>query len=269
MNTIVTSNMPRSKKAAFNKAGLNSLLSVNADAKTIKGSKQGYLTGVMYLAPHNTVTSNKVKTICPNAVNAGCYTGCLYTAGRGRFDNVKSGRIKRTESYLNNKDAFMIALWYDIRSLINKAEKSGEIPVVRLNGTSDISWHDIYFTAPNGIYNNIMSHYPEIMFYDYTKNTALNLSKLPDNYYVVFSYSEANNKYANKSFNAALRNNAGIAVVFRKEIPKQFNTLPVINGDESDLRFIDRDYYSLNNGPYVIGLKAKGLAKKDDSGFVI
>lgn len=266
---IITSNMPTSKKSAFNKAGLNSLLSVNSDAKTIKGSKKGYLTGVMYLAPHNTVTSNKVKTICPNAVNAGCYKGCLYTAGRGRFDNVKTGRIKRTESYLNNKDAFMVALWYDIKSLINKAYKNNQAPVIRLNGTSDISWHDIYFTAPNGVHDNIMGHYPDIQFYDYTKNTSLNTNKLPDNYYVVFSYSEANNKYANKAFTAALINNAGIAVVFRKEIPSQFNTLPVINGDESDLRFIDRTYYDLNSGPYVIGLKAKGEAKKDTSGFVI
>jgi len=50
--------------------------------------------------------------------------------------------------------------------------------------------------------------------------------------------------------------------VFRDKLPKTFNTKEVINGDLTDLRFLD----PVN---VIVGLKAKGKAKKDYSGFVI
>jgi hypothetical protein len=43
-------------------------------------------------------------------------------------------------------------------------------------------------------------------------------------------------------------------------MPETYNGLPVFNGDESDLRFLDPKG--------VVGLYAKGKAKKDTSGFV-
>ena len=53
-----------------------------------------------------------------------------------------------------------------------------------------------------------------------------------------------------------------LVVVFRKELPDVFAGRKVINGDESDLRFLDQT-------GVVVGLKAKGKARKDTSGFVI
>ena len=38
---------------------------------------------------------------------------------------------------------------------------------------------------------------------------------------------------------------------------------PVVNGDHDDLRFLDR------TGGVVVGLKGKGRAKTDTSGFVV
>jgi hypothetical protein len=45
-------------------------------------------------------------------------------------------------------------------------------------------------------------------------------------------------------------------------IPDSYNGRPVIDADETDLRFLDPK-------GVVAGLKAKGRAKKDYSGFVI
>ena len=44
-----------------------SLLSVSQDSKTVKGEKLGYLTGILYLAPHKISGSN----LCPHAT-PGC-----------------------------------------------------------------------------------------------------------------------------------------------------------------------------------------------------
>jgi hypothetical protein len=44
-------------------------------------------------------------------------------------------------------------------------------------------------------------------------------------------------------------------------MPETYQGLPVYNGDESDLRFTDPK-------GVVVGLYAKGKAKKDSTGFV-
>jgi hypothetical protein len=52
-----------------------------------------------------------------------------------------------------------------------------------------------------------------------------------------------------------------VAAVFDK-VPSEYNGVEVIDADEHDLRFLDKP-------GVVAGLKAKGRAKKDYSGFVI
>lgn len=268
-NIPTISSIATNKKAAFKAANLNSIFSVSSDSKTIKGEKYGYLTGVLYLAPHNTVTSGKIKTVCPSAIAAQCFKACLYSAGRGAFNSVQAGRIKRTESYLNDAQAFMVAVWYDIRSLIKKAERKGLQPVVRLNGTSDINYNKIVFTNPEGVTGNIFDMFKDTTFYDYTKNTFLSGEALPANYHLTYSYSESNLAYATKAMGAAIKAKAGLAIVFRdKALPATFQGLPVVNGDDSDLRFLDNKDGDIK-GAYVVGLYAKGDAKKDATGFVI
>jgi len=94
------------------------LLSINSDHKTKKGSKLGYLTGIMYLSPG----SLSGKNLCPFASN-GCLKACLYTAGRGQMKMVKNARMNRTKLYLNNRKEFFNQLVIEIQKLINKAKK--------------------------------------------------------------------------------------------------------------------------------------------------
>lgn len=233
------------------------ILSVNADSKTIKGVKQGYLTGILYLAPHTLAGG---ANVCPNAENAGCVASCLYSAGRGGFNSVKNARIAKTKRYHDDNQSFMLDLSHSIAALVRKAEREGLTPCVRLNGTSDINWANEYIKLPNNFNINLFDLYPNVQFYDYTKQPRT-VSHY-QNYHLTFSYSGLDSY--KKTVKNALKRGMNIAVVFRGELPKTFLDLPVINGDDSDLRFLDKSV-----GPCIVGLKAKGKAKKEENDFVV
>ena len=227
------------------------LLSVSTDAKTTKGESLGFLTGILYLAP---ATTTKWNT-CSMAKVAQCDKACLYTAGRGAFSSVQQARIRKTEWFFTDRQSFMQQLVVDIDKLFFKAKRMGLTPLVRLNGTSDIRWESI----PINGYKNIFEAFPDVQFYDYTKDA--NRKDLPSNYDLTFSYSgvEGFQPFVTK----ALLNNMRMAVVFRKEqdIPTTFMGIPVVSGDNSDVRHLD--------DKVIVGLYAKGKAKLDTTGFVV
>lgn len=234
-----------------------SLLGFNTNAKTVKGEKIGYYTGILYLAPAN-ISGFQV---CPMAKAAGCEKACLYSAGRGAFNSIQQARIAKTQYYFNNRPEFMLNLVKDIESGIRKAAKLGQQLLIRLNGTSDIRWENVSFTDSDGkVYENIMSRFPNVQFYDYTKD--VNRKNLPANYDLTFSYSgvESFSKYTDKALAKGMR----IAAVFRyeRDIPASFAGLPVISGDNSDVRHIEPK-------AHIVALYAKGKAIKDQSGFVL
>lgn len=234
------------------------LLSINSDTKTSKGTKYGYLTGILYLAPAKISGRN----FCPNA-SEGCAAACLYSAGRGKFTNVQQARINKSRYFIENKAEFMLNLVNSIEKLVRKAKRENLIPVVRLNGTSDINWENI--TVYEG--KNIFQLFSDIQFYDYTKSYKRMLSlkmqskaiNSNDNYHLTFSRSESND-YEVKMLNH-YSPDKNIAVVFDK-LPSKYLGRTVINGDESDLRFKD-------DAGVIVGLVAKGDAKKDYSNFVV
>ena len=223
------------------------LLNIDANAKTVKGQGRGYMTAILYLAP----ADESGYEVCPMA-SKGCRKACLNKAGMGAFSNVQAARIAKTKWYFEDRSAFMAQLVTEVRAFIRKAIKLGLIPVVRLNGTSDIPWERV----PIEDQPNIMSLFPTVQFYDYTKRS--NRRDLPSNYHLTFSLAEDNDSRAR----LAARNGANIAVVFRNDkFPSTFMGMPVVDGDADDLRFLD-------GRGVVVGLKAKGPAKKDVSGFV-
>jgi hypothetical protein len=228
------------------------LLSISADAKTIKGETIGYLTGILYLAPAKTTKYNT----CSMAHLAQCDKACLYSAGRGAFNSVQQSRIDKTLYFYEAREEFMRQLSANIKALIKKAQSKGLKPLVRLNGTSDIRWENVPFES----YDNIFEAFPEVQFYDYTKDA--NRKDLPVNYDLTFSYSgvESFVPYVNKAQSKGMR----MAVVFRKEssIPTVFKGIRVVSGDNSDVRHLD-------DQGVIVGLYAKGKAKTDTTGFVV
>ena len=229
------------------------MLLTRGNPKILKGEKQGYLTSILHLAPADL---SGYQT-CPKAT-AGCKAACLNTAGRGGIfkkgestNVIQQARIRKTVRFFEHREQFMQELGLEIQSTIKYAEKRGLIPVFRLNGTSDIAWEKIRF----GAYRNIFEAFPGVQFYDYTKIAKRNV---PSNYHLTFSAADGNDA----DVAVAIDRGYNVAVVFAdKKLPEQYNGLTVFNGDDSDLRFLD----PLKS---IIGLYAKGKAKKDSTGFV-
>jgi len=238
------------------------LLSVEEDAKTVKGTASGYLTGILYLAPGQLAG---VGNLCPHA-SAGCLAACLFTAGNARFENVNRSRIMRTRFLHENRAGFIAALKGEIAALIRKAKRRGLRPVVRLNGTSDLPWETL---APE-----LFTDFPRLRFYDYTKSIrrslAFSAGKLPRNYHLTFSLSETNAAAAGLAIAAGVNVAAvadGVKPGQRFAFPGLPEARPTFSADRHDLRFLDR---KATDGRGRIGiLKAKGKARADQSGFVI
>jgi hypothetical protein len=237
------------------------LLSVG-NPKTLKGMAQGYNTYILHLAPG----SLSGKNTCPKAT-AGCLSACLNTAGRGGMfkrgettNTIQQARIRKTQLFYNDRERFMRLLVADINLAIKQSAKKGLVPVFRLNGTSDIPWEKYPVTIGNVTYSNIFAYFSHIQFYDYTKVLGRKVNHIA-NYSLTFSAADGND------LDVLLARKAGynIAVVFgiKKSLPMPatYMGLPVFNGDESDLRFLDPKQV-------VVGLYAKGKAKKDTTGFV-
>ena len=151
----------------------------------------------------------------------------------------------------------------ELRTFETHCQKRALKPAVRLNGTSDIPWENVKFQNPSKSWSpliNLFQAFPRIQFYDYTKSKKRALSEtLPQNYHLTFSRSEVT---SNDDLWSVIKSRTSCAVVFKSFVPETFEGLPVIDGDQTDLRFLDPK-------GFVIGLSAKGQAKKDTTGFVV
>lgn len=236
-------------KTKFNSKSYN-LLSFGSNTKLKKkenGKVKEYRIAGLSLMP-----ADKVKgvNLCAMAILAGCKAPCLESAGRGSFQTVIDARTRKTELYRDNRAGFMAMLRGDIYAFIEDCKRFNVIPAIRLNVISDIN------------FMSLIREFPEVQFYDYTKTLSRYKKDIPANYHLTFSYSGANTKYKDL-FKPIWKTNYNIAVVFKgKTLPATYKGRKVINGDISDHRFLDP-------AGVVVGLIAKGKAKKDLSGFAI
>ena len=233
---------------------MTKLLTINGNPKVMKGDRMNadWQSAIMHLHPSST-------RICPYQDIAKCKEACLNTAGHGGIfkkgettNRIQDARKWRTDLFINNQTVFMDNLYTEIDRFIAKCARDNKKPCIRLNGTSDIQWE---YIEHNG--KNVFDTFPDVQFYDYTKIPTRKVSDIK-NYHLTWSYSEANQKYAD--WFQKIKYN--IAVVFNGDMPLWFKGKRVINGDDYDMRFLDEPNT-------VVGLKAKGKAKKDSSGFVI
>ena len=150
--------------------------------------------------------------------------------------------------YLHKFNMFKRLLIEDIKELVKRAEHKGLTPCVRINGTSDIDIEEVF--------GDVLEMFDTLQFYDYTKVWSREVSHR--NYHLTYSRSE---KTPFEDIEDAIYSGKNVAVVF-DNVPEKWNGLPVIVGDDSDLRFLDSQ-------GVIVGLTAKGKAKKDTSGFVV
>jgi hypothetical protein len=221
-------------------------------------SDKGYFTKVLHLAPHNLA---KCGNVCPNSTK-GCRSLCLNLSGHGVYPSVQKARIARTKLWFRDPNKFGLQLLNEIENAEIKAKKLSVQLAIRLNGTSDIDWEN---QLPE-----IFVLFPKVKFYDYTKVLNRVLENKFKNYHLTYSISEED---SNRLIKGVLSIKKNVAIVYRvsrsNKLPKRdliidsggFRGFRIIDGDKDDLRFLDPK-------GVIIGLRMKGKARKDKSGFV-
>ena len=237
---------------------IKTTLLTSGNQKILKGEKLGYITKGIHLAPANL----SGYEVCQWR-SKGCTMACLNTAGRGQMQRTQDSRIAKTKLFFEERFDFLTKLSKEIISSVKSASKKSMQAVFRPNLTSDIAWENII--NEDGV--TIFEKHGKTQFYDYTKSFKrmcaflgkpfIKGEKFPSNYHLTFSRSEHNDTKCEM----ALAMGGNVAVVFRNQLPKTWKGFEVVNGDETDLRFLDKK-------GVVVGLIEKGLAKKDSTGFV-
>lgn len=254
------------------------------------------MIGTLYLAPQKNIMNapyygiqydekqinlGKIN-LCKKATN-GCATSCIYHQGilkNSDFakNRIKQARLKRTFKFLLEREDFFKRLVKEITSLQKKAYKEGLLLSIQLNGTSDILWEKEAFTLNEQTYENIMTYFKEVQFFDYTKYDILkSRKKLPSNYHLTYSRAGLHKGTLVDDW-AFLKNmldkNIDIAVIFNKEMKESllnhssFNGYKIIDADLNNCRASDIYHREKNTGVFL----AHEAAKKTDinnSGFII
>lgn len=209
-----------------------------------KTGKSETATYVLHLAPADSAAG---VNLCPWST-AGCRAACLNTAGRGRFDAVQQGRIIKSEFFRDHPAEFLSLIVAEIERAIRK---HGRV-AIRLNGTSDIRWERV---AP-WLFTRWAAS--QVVWYDYTKAGR---RTVPENYHLTYSLSERDSE---QRAVAMVEQYGRVAVVFDTtrsgDLPAEFAGVPVVDGDKNDQRWQDHGV--------IVGLRAKGDAIGDTSGFV-
>ena len=228
-------------------------------AKAAKGTSFGHLNAIHYMAPHSIAG---VGNLCPFA-SPGCAASCLgYHTGQASMvkdaddvrnkNSVRKSRDLKAVQYMTQRQTYRAELHKQVRKVIRKAAKMRLVPALRFNGSTDITGEPI----------ELAREFPEAYVNEYTKSLRFALHNAaglpPSNLRVCFSRSEINEADCLKVLEAG----GLVSVVFAGDLPQYWNGFPVVNGDAHDL---------LHLWPrgVVVGLKAKGAAKRDRTGFVV
>ena len=252
--------------------------------KILKGVKKGYMSIVLMLSP----AYLSGREVCAFRTD-GCTRACLNTAGQGgivkggakqteevirKSNVVQQARVLRTDMLYEKTpgktstpvvtEAFGSLMIHDIKQLVDFCDKYNITPSVRLNGTSDLLWEKMPVHAKR----NIMAWYPKVKFYDYTKYPLASRMEHPKNYFLNYSLNEdpESPRRAHQYLIAGMNAVAVFSTRRGRPLPRTWKisgqTFKVIDGDLHDLRFIDPS-------PAIVGLRAKGFAQGDTTGFVI
>lgn len=233
-----------------NRFSFSYLLTTNS-VKTTKGEKKGYITGVMYLAPHSISGVN----FCPMSTKE-CRITCLWSSGQLGLINGRMATVARSVFLNHFPKEFISRLFLEVGKLEKRASKKDMSLAIRLNGTSDLAWESSKYSK---VLVELMESFPNAQFYDYTKiplRTTANYRQKNNlgNYHLTLSYSGQNWNHCQN----ALQSGCNVAAVFA-DVPSEYQGYKVILGDDDDLRFKDES-------GVIVGLKYKRAKKVNDKG---
>jgi hypothetical protein len=238
------------RSKAVKEIGVSYLGNTAISMKLKKNTKvNGQKTYCIYLSPSNTSGYD----VCPFASKE-CKAGCLATSGRVKMEsatkhNITDARVKKTCLFAENTEYFMNWLVAEMQAAKALSNSQGYEFSARLNGTSDIDYTSIKLYGMT-----IFELFPDVQFYDYTKN-AKKFDNKPANYHLTFSYTGRNETKAmdllSKGFNVAVIFNVGK----NKPLPAMYKGYKVIDGDLTDYRPSDER-------GVIVGLRWKQIKDK-------
>lgn len=199
-------------------------------------------TAVIYMSPADESGVN----MCAYATDE-CRASCIGShTGQLALPMAKLARLWKTALYLGGRDHFKALLLLEARAHVKRAQRLGRVPAIRPNGSTDVAlgaW--------------LARRVPELQVYDYTKVPQRMRAERPSNYHLTFSYTGRNDQAAL----SVLESGDNVAVVFdanprtREPLPKTWRGYPVLDGDLSDVRFMDAP-------GHVVGLRFKRAAQR-------
>ena len=219
------------------------LTSPDAQPKTGK-SEVPTFTVMMTPARHSGLAN-----VCPAATS--CADVCLSTAGKGGMPVVQRSRLARTELLVSDPFAWGVLLAAETVAALGR---HGAI-ALRLNCLSDVRWELAIPDALRAL------RAAGVTLYDYSKYSPRLRGRL-DGYSITYSAHERMTDADVVALTSAGLNVAMVFAVRRGQpLPATYLGVPVIDGDLSDYRPADP-------AGVVVGLRAKGAAIHDTSGFV-
>lgn len=204
---------------------------LSGSKKIEKGEAYGYLSKVLYLAPH----ALSGLQVCPFAT-AACRRDCLGHSD-GNLVFQQQSEILRTWAMHYHRSFFNMKLDVSILSLIGMAEGFGKSAAVRLNGSSDLDWTETierYADKP-------------VTFYDYTKDYLRAVQSIDTDYHLTYSVSEDPASFDKAIELVRMGGTAAVVTHRSKAKAKAFGDwmsqhygIRVADGDRHDLRFLDK-----------------------------
>lgn len=210
-------------------------------SKRRKGEENWLISGLSFV-PH---TISGVNVCCFSTSE--CRKHCISQTGYGKLKKVQLAREIKTAAFHYDSLVFINQLHGEISKYREYANKINMKLAIRLNVFSDIEWE---------YWGSLFKNHSDVQFYDYTKDAGRMISpQIPFNYDLTYSRSENREGTAQSILELGKR----VAVIFPhdKPLPDSYLGYQVVDGDESDLRFLDPKNC-------VVGLRAKGSLKNDD-----
>lgn len=230
--------------------GLSYIASCDSSSKLVKGKKFEFATLGLYLSP----AGKSGRNVCTFA--GACKAPCLDSSGhvllekRSGKSTIQVARLLKTWLHEFREDLFNMAICHEIRKSAKLAKKKAQSFCVRLNCTSDLD------------FSEIIESFPEIQFYDYTKDPN---RQSMDNYHLTYSW-DSFSKGRLPFYRQALERGQKIAFPVVKDDLDRILALPsTLEMDSSDLRFLDGE------GSYgILAIKETGnTAQGIRDGFML
>lgn len=259
-------------KELLKELGFSYLGSTKNNPKVVKNTIVGQVVTYSISLLQGDLSGHEV---CAAALNSPCRALCLGYTGRCKSSILAYGeeqspvvraRGRKTRLFFEDRDTFMNILRYELENAKTYAEKRDMFFSVRINCMSDLS--PLAFRYKDNS-KNILEMYPDVQFYDYSKNfnRAKLMEKYP-NYDITFSYDGMNwDKCVD-----VLEKGYNVAVVFESPVmPISWRGYQVIDGISSDLRYLDEKggkiVYLLFHRP--AGQYKNGRYERPDTPFVV